>query len=46
MRARLDRLQGEMRERIRNVERQYKREIVLYRTDRESHPERTWTSTS
>ena len=44
MRRRLDRMEREMRERIRNVERQYKREIVLYRGDGESTPERNpWT---
>ena len=44
MRARMDRMEREMRERIRNVERQYKREIVLYRGDGESTPERNpWT---
>jgi MerR family transcriptional regulator, heat shock protein HspR len=46
MRMRLDRMEREMRERIRNVERRYKREVVLYRGDGESTPERqTWTST-
>ena len=44
MRARMDRMEREMRERIRNVERRYKREIVLYRGDGESTPERNpWT---
>jgi MerR family transcriptional regulator/heat shock protein HspR len=44
-RARLDRLERELRREIRNVHKQYKREVVLYR--REGHlPERTrWTST-
>jgi MerR family transcriptional regulator, heat shock protein HspR len=47
MQKRLDRMDREMRERIRNVERQYKREVVLYRTDGERAPERnTWTSRS
>jgi MerR family transcriptional regulator, heat shock protein HspR len=46
MRLRLDRMEREMRERIRKVERQYKREIVLYRADGESTPERKWTSRS
>ncbi len=47
MQKRLDRMEREMRERIRSVERQYKREIVLYRTDGEQTPERKrWTSTS
>jgi MerR family transcriptional regulator, heat shock protein HspR len=45
MRLRLDRMEREMRERIRKVERQYKREIVLYRGDREEM-ERRWTSRS
>jgi MerR family transcriptional regulator, heat shock protein HspR len=44
MRTRLDRMEREMRERIRNVERQYKREIVLYRGASEPHPEKRWTS--
>src|ERR671914_3111876 len=44
MRARLDRLEREMRERVRNVERRYKREVVLYRQDGEQTPERIpWT---
>jgi MerR family transcriptional regulator/heat shock protein HspR len=44
-RARLERLERELRREIRNVHKQYKREVVLYR--REGHlPERTrWTST-
>ena len=46
MRARIDRMEREMRERIRNVERQYKREVVLYRKDGERTPERQWTSRS
>jgi MerR family transcriptional regulator/heat shock protein HspR len=46
MRARMDRMEREMRERIRNVERQYKREVVLYRADTEEMPEKRWTSTS
>jgi MerR family transcriptional regulator/heat shock protein HspR len=46
MRARLDRMEREMRERIRSVEKQYKREIVLYRGVGEKAPERRWTSTS
>ncbi|HYY34669.1 MAG TPA: helix-turn-helix transcriptional regulator [Gaiellaceae bacterium] len=46
MRARMDRMEREMRERIRSVERQYKREIVLYRADTEEMPEKRWTSTS
>jgi MerR family transcriptional regulator/heat shock protein HspR len=47
MRSRLDRMEREMRERIRNVERQYKREVVLYRSEGETSLERqTWTSRS
>ena len=45
MRRRLDRMEREMRERIRSVERQYKRELVPYRGDGEPHPEKRWTST-
>jgi MerR family transcriptional regulator/heat shock protein HspR len=45
MRMRLDRLEREMRKEIRNVHKQYKREIVLY-SDGEILPERNrWTST-
>jgi len=45
VRARLDRLEREMRREIRNVHKQYKREIVLY-SDGEILPERNrWTST-
>jgi MerR family transcriptional regulator, heat shock protein HspR len=44
MQKRLDRMERETRERIRSVERQYKREIVLYRAGTESHPETKWTS--
>ena len=44
MQRRLERLEHDMRERIRSVERQYKREIVLYRSDDEMTPERQkWT---
>jgi MerR family transcriptional regulator, heat shock protein HspR len=47
MQQRLERMEREMRERVRSVERQYKREIVLYRHDAERSPERqTWTSKS
>ena len=48
LRARLKRLEREMREEIRNVHRQYKREIVLYRNPGETLPERKgqWTSRS
>ena len=43
-RARLDRLERELRREIRNVHKQYKREVVLY--SRDDLPERTrWTST-
>jgi MerR family transcriptional regulator/heat shock protein HspR len=41
MQRRLERLERDMRERVRNVERQYKREIVLYRGDGEQSPERS-----
>jgi MerR family transcriptional regulator/heat shock protein HspR len=45
VRTRLERLERQMREEIRNVHRQYKREVVLY-TDGETLPERKrWTST-
>jgi MerR family transcriptional regulator, heat shock protein HspR len=45
MQRRLERLERDMRERVRNVERHYKREIVLYRGDGEQSPERNpWTS--
>ena len=44
-RARLDRLERELRREIRNVHKQYKREVVLYRRQ-DDLPERTrWTST-
>jgi MerR family transcriptional regulator/heat shock protein HspR len=43
-RTRLERLERQMREEIRNVHRQYRREVVLY-TDGETLPERNrWTS--
>ena len=43
-RARLERLERELRREIRNVHKQYKREVVLYRRD--DLPQRTrWTST-
>ena len=47
VRRRLERLEHQMRREIRNVHRQYKREIVLYRaTGGDDLPERTrWTST-
>ena len=45
VRRRLERLERRMREEIRDVHRQYKREVVLY-TDGEILPERKrWTST-
>ena len=47
MHSRLERLEQDMRERIRNVERQYKRELVLYRAHDDMTPERQkWTSRS
>jgi MerR family transcriptional regulator/heat shock protein HspR len=46
MQRRLERVERETRERIRSVERQYKREIVLYRQDGESSVEKRWTSRS
>jgi len=46
VRRRLERLERQMREEIRSVHRQYKREVVLY-TDGETLPERNpWTSRS
>jgi MerR family transcriptional regulator/heat shock protein HspR len=47
VRRRLERLERQMRQEIRSVHKQYKREIVLYRTtDGDDLPERTrWTST-
>jgi MerR family transcriptional regulator/heat shock protein HspR len=46
LRARLERVQREMREEVRNVHKQYRREIVLYRDSGETLPERKgpWTS--
>jgi MerR family transcriptional regulator/heat shock protein HspR len=45
MQRRLERMENEMRDRIRTVERHYKREVVLYRSDGEKTPERNpWTS--
>jgi MerR family transcriptional regulator, heat shock protein HspR len=44
MRARMERLERDMREAIANVHRQYRRELVLY--DPTDLPERKWTSTS
>jgi MerR family transcriptional regulator, heat shock protein HspR len=46
MQKRLDRMEREARERIRTVERQYKREVVLYRQGGESTPDTRWTSRS
>ena len=47
LRSRLDRMERQMREEIRNVHKQYRREIVLYRNPDDKHPERsTWTSRS
>ena len=45
---RMARLEREMRDEVRRVHKQYKREIVLYREPKETLPEtrRTWTSTS
>ena len=47
LQARIDRLEREMREQLRDVHKQYKREVVLYR-GHESLPETRsrWTSTS
>ncbi len=45
VRRRLERLEHQMRREIRNVHKQYKREVVLYRRENDL-PERTrWTST-
>jgi MerR family transcriptional regulator/heat shock protein HspR len=44
MQRRLERLEHDMRERVRNVERQYKRELVLYRQAGESSVEKKWTT--
>ena len=47
VRRRLERLELEMREEIRNVHKQYKREVVVYRTGGQDLAERTrWTSPS
>ena len=48
LRARLERLERDMREQIRNVHKQYRREIVLYRDPGDTLPERKgpWTSRS
>ena len=44
MRARMERLEREMRETVASVHRQYRRDLVLY--DPTQLPERKWTSTS
>jgi MerR family transcriptional regulator/heat shock protein HspR len=45
-RARLERLERELRREIRDVHKQYKREVVVYRREGDDLPERTrWTST-
>jgi MerR family transcriptional regulator/heat shock protein HspR len=47
LRNRLERLERDMREEIRNVHRQYRRDLVLYSDPDNRLPERTrWTSTS
>jgi MerR family transcriptional regulator/heat shock protein HspR len=46
MRARLDRMEREMREEIQKVHRQYKREVVLYEEPKLPVTRRTWTSRS
>jgi MerR family transcriptional regulator/heat shock protein HspR len=48
LRARLERLERDMREEIRSVHKQYRREIVLYRDPDDALPERKgpWTSRS
>jgi MerR family transcriptional regulator, heat shock protein HspR len=47
LRTRVERLEREMRDEIARVHRQYRREIVLYRTPDDPLPEKrgTWTST-
>ena len=45
-RVRLERLERELRREIRDVHKQYKREVVVYRREGDDLPERTrWTST-
>ena len=44
MRTRMERLEGEMREAIQQVHKQYRRDLVLY--DRTQLPERRWSSTN
>ena len=47
MRARMDRLERQMREEVQRVHKQYRRDLVLYRDSIETRPEkRTWTSRS
>src|SRR5918992_531445 len=48
LRRRLERLQRQMREEIRNVHKQYRREIVLFQggPERAPEPRNPWTSTS
>jgi MerR family transcriptional regulator/heat shock protein HspR len=49
LRSRTERLESQMREQLRAVHRQYKREIVLYTAASETRPEprrAKWTSTS
>jgi MerR family transcriptional regulator, heat shock protein HspR len=46
VRTRLERLERELRREIRDVHKQYKREVVVYRREGDDLPERTrWTST-
>jgi MerR family transcriptional regulator/heat shock protein HspR len=48
LRARLERLEAQMREEIQGVHRQYRRELVLYSDPNQTLPQptkRTWTST-
>ena len=45
LRARLDRLEREMKEELRRVHREYRRDLVLYRPP-QPPAVRTWTSTS
>jgi len=47
LRARVERLEREMRDEVARVHRQYRREVVLYRDPGETLPEerRRWTST-
>ena len=48
LRARMQRLEAEMREEVQRVHRQYRREVVLYSDPSQTLPQptkRTWTST-